>query len=145
MWISHHPLSSENATPRAPRCQPANTPGVPDAFHYISGQTLISLAQTLLSSKHVYKVMISDEICSPDFPPLVNMFSHLRHFTPLLLSSHYVNTSGSFFSEWRFLPDRPAIAWYLPGSVAPVLYQQMSDCVGIIVRVGEKHTLPLQY
>ena len=29
----------KNATPRGTRRQPAKTPGVPDAFHYVSGQT----------------------------------------------------------------------------------------------------------
>lgn len=84
--------------------------------------------------------MISDEICPPDSSLLVNMFSHLRHFT-LLPSSLDANTSASFSAERRLIRHRPAITRYLPGSMAAVSYQQMSDCVGIIVRPGEKHTL----
>lgn len=102
------------------RAPDANTPGVPDAFHYVWGQTFISPAQTFLLSKHVYKVMICDEICSPDFQLLVNMFSHLRHFT-LLLSS-LLRKQVRFIFQWvkihvPLTRYRPILAWQRGPSV----------------------------
>lgn len=52
------------------------------------GRTFISPAETVLLSKHVYTVVISSEICPPDFTVLVNMFPLLRHFTLLSTRLH---------------------------------------------------------
>lgn len=133
MRISHHHCEG----PLTPTCEPARGPW---CLQLSFRQKPYQSSTTALLSKHVFKSMISDEICPPDSSLLVNMFSHLRHFT-LLPSSLDANTSASFSAERRLIRHRPAITRYLPGSMAAVSYQQMSDCVGIIVRPGEKHTL----
>lgn len=108
------PLAFWKCHSEGPPMPTANTPRVPDAFRNVLGQTLISPAQTLLLSKHVYKVMISDEICYPDFPLLVNMFSHLRHFT--LFFSSLLRKHIQFILGWveiymAPIHYRPIVAW----------------------------------
>lgn len=82
------PLAFQKCHSEGPTCQ---TLRVSIAFSYFSGKIFISPAQAFLMSKHVYKVMISGEICPADFRLLVNMFYHLSH------CKHSVHNHVCFF------------------------------------------------